>query len=166
MTVQNRPADFSGWATKYDVLCSDGLVLRPGTFAHEDGKQIPLVYQHDHSGLTNVLGHAIVHERPEGVRVEAYLDPTPEGENAKAKVKSGTINALSIYADQVQKDGNAVRHARLLEVSLVLRGANPQAQIDEVFAHKDGAYVENGEAYISIEGAIDTLEHAEDSTQY
>lgn len=162
MTVQKRPADFSGWATKYNVLCSDGLVLRPGTFAHEDGNQIPLVYQHDHSGLTNVLGHAIVHERPEGVRVDAYLDTTPEGENAKAKVKSGTINALSIYADQVQKDGNAVRHARLLEVSLVLRGANPQAQIDEVFAHSNSEYPE---AYISIEGAIDPLEHSEDSAK-
>lgn len=128
-----RKPDVSGWATRYNVTCADGLTLAPGAFARNDGGQVPVVFQHNHQSINNVLGHAVVREHQEGVRADIYFDDTPEGKSAHAKVQSGTLNSLSVFATGVQKNGSVVTHADLAEISLVLKGANPEAKIDEMY---------------------------------
>ena len=162
MGGKSRKPDASGWATKYGVVCSDGLTIGNGCFGHADGTKVPIVYQHNHNDASNVLGHGIMHAHGEGVRADLYFDETPQGANAKKQVASGTLDSLSIYAKNVKKQGNIVQHADLIEVSLVLKGANPQATIDQVFIqHDDGDLEEAGEIVIAM-GA--ELEHAEDET--
>lgn len=122
--------DFSGWATKNDLRCSDGRTIRRNAFKDCDGLTVPLVWQHQHNEPANVLGHALLENRPEGVYTYGSFNKTPSGQNAKLLVENGDINALSIYANQLrQKDGD-VLHGAIREVSLVVAGANPGAFID------------------------------------
>lgn len=154
-----RKPDASGWATKYGVVCSDGLTLAPGTFAGNDGGQVPVVYQHNHNSIDNVLGHALVRDRPEGVRADIYFDETPQGASARAQVRSGTFNSLSVFARKVQKDGRTVVHADLTEVSLVLKGANPEAIIDEFYLEHSDGELEDTESFTAAFGV--PLSHAD-----
>ena len=130
--------DFSGWATKNDLKCSDGRIIRANAFKHCDGKVVPLVYNHDHNDVTNILGHALLENRNEGVYAYCSFNDSPEAESAKSAVKHGDINSLSIYANQLKQNGSEVFHGSIREVSLVLAGANPGAVIENVyFAHSD-----------------------------
>lgn len=171
-----RKPDFTGWATRYNVRCSDGLTIMNGAFAHNDGIKVPLVFQHNHSDQGNVLGHALITHMSEGVRAAGFFDNTSQGQNGKEMVHSGTLDSLSVFARNVKKNGQNVVHADLVEISLVLKGANPEAKIDEVFIeHGDGEYSEAGEIIISHALGLDspeessseddekTLEHADDS---
>lgn len=130
--------DFGGWATKNDLRCSDGRIIRRGAFKECDGETVPLVYQHNHSDMDNVVGHALLKNRPEGVYAYCYCNDTQQGKNAKELVKHGDITALSIYANRLQQSGSDVLHGAIKEVSLVLAGANPGAFIDDVnIVHSD-----------------------------
>jgi HK97 family phage prohead protease len=127
--------DFSGWATKNDLKCSDGLTIVKDAFKHNSGMKVPLVWNHEHNSPDNVLGHAILENREEGVYAYCSFNNTPTAQNTKDMVQHGDINALSIYANQLQKQGTFVKHGQIREVSLVLAGANPGAYIDDVIVH-------------------------------
>ena len=131
-------SDFSGYATRNDLRCTDGRIIRHDAFADCDGKKVPLVYQHDHSSPENVLGHAILENREDGVYCYGFFNDTQRGQNAKKAVEHGDITALSIYANHLRQDGPNVVHGNIREVSLVLAGANPGAFIENVaVAHSD-----------------------------
>ena len=131
-------SDFSGYATKNDIRCSDGRVIRNGAFEDCDGDTVPLVFQHDHSSPSNLLGNVILENRNDGVYCYGFFNDSEEAQNAKEAVRHGDINALSIYANHVKQNGNDVIHGSIKEVSLVLAGANPGAFIDNVtIAHGD-----------------------------
>ena len=137
MGVEN--ADFSGWATKAGLKCADGRTIMPEAFAHMDGKQIPLVWQHGHDNPENVLGHAILEARPEGMYAYGFFNGTEPGQQAKALVQHKDINSLSIWANQLVERSKQVFHGAIRELSLVLSGANPGAVIENVaIAHSDG----------------------------
>lgn len=155
-----RKPDVSGWATRYNVTCADGLTLAPGAFARNDGGQVPVVFQHNHQSISNVLGHALVKDMPEGVRADIFFDDTPEGRSARTKVEHGTLNSLSVFATGVEKNGTIVTHADLAEISLVLKGANPEAKIDEMYIQHSYGDLEDAEAFVAVFG--DTLSHADD----
>ena len=155
-----RKPDVSGWATRYNVTCADGLTLAPGAFARNDGGQVPVVFQHNHQSISNVLGHARVKDMPEGVRADIFFDDTPEGRSARTKVQHGTLNSLSVFATGVEKNGTVVTHADLAEISLVLKGANPEAKIDEMYIQHSYGDLEDAEAFVAVFG--DTLSHADD----
>lgn len=127
--------DFAGWATKNDLKCSDGRVIRRDAFKHCDGQRVPLVWNHCHSDPLNVLGYAILENRPEGVYTYGKFNDTEAGVNAKQLVVHGDIVGLSIYANQLKQNGPDVLHGAIREVSLVLAGANPGAYIESVLAH-------------------------------
>lgn len=143
--------DFSGWATRNDIECADGLTIRQDAFADCDGVSVPLVYMHDHKDPTNVLGHAMLENREDGVYCYGSFNDTDQGQMAKALVAHGDITSLSIFANQLAKRGKDVLHGVIREVSLVLAGANPGATIDfPVLQHSDGSYEElETEAIIS-----------------
>lgn len=131
-------SDFSGYATKNDIRCSDGRVIRNGAFEDCDGDTVPLVFQHDHSSPSNLLGNVVLENRNDGVYCYGFFNDSEEAQNAKEAVRHGDINALSIYANHVKQNGNDVVHGSIKEVSLVLAGANPGAFIDNVtIAHGD-----------------------------
>ena len=132
--------DFSGWATKNDILCSDGRTIKKNAFKDDDGKKVPLVWMHDHGNPENVLGHAFLVNKDEGVYCYGKFNDTPEGEHAKSLVKNGDISSLSIYANHLKHDSRKnVMHGSIKEVSLVLAGANEGAVIDNVvLEHSDG----------------------------
>lgn len=130
--------DFSGYATRNNIKCSDGRVIMRDAFKDNDHKKVPLVWQHDHMSPDNVLGHAMLENREDGVYAYGYFNDTPSGLNAKELVKNGDIRALSIYANKLKQDGANVIHGAIREVSLVLAGANPGAYIDTVMVHSDG----------------------------
>lgn len=130
--------DFSGWATRNNLECSDGLTIREGAFDACDGLKVPLVWNHQHNDSKNVLGHAMLEKRNEGIYAYCSFNDTEEGQRAKQQVIHGDITALSIYANKLRKRGNNVVHGAIREVSLVLAGANPGAFIDSVIAHSDG----------------------------
>jgi len=133
--------DFSGYATKNDLKCSDGRVIKKDAFKHNDGNKVPLVWQHLHNEPTNILGHAVLENRADGVYAYCILNDNEAGKNAKELVKHGDITALSIYANKLKQDRKIVLHGEIREVSLVLTGANPGALIDNLnFAHSDGTY--------------------------
>ena len=135
--------DFSGYATKNDLKCADGRVIRHGAFKENDGTTVPLVWQHQHNDPANVLGHAILETRSDGVYTYCKFNDTPAGENAKLLVKHGDITSLSIFANKLVQKGSNVIHGAIREVSLVLSGANPGALIDNLnFAHGDGTVTE------------------------
>lgn len=130
--------DFSGWATRANLRCSDGRVILPGAFADQDGMKVPLVWNHEHNSNQNVLGHAILENRDEGVYAYCKFNETESGQNAKLLVKHGDVTALSIYANKLKQKGSHVVHGAIRELSLVLAGANPGAFIDSVICHDDG----------------------------
>ena len=127
--------DFAGWATKNDILCSDGRTIRHGAFSKDDGKIVPLVWNHRHDDVDEVLGHALLEERPEGMYTYCSFNGTERGQNAKEMVKHGDIVALSIFANQLKQKGGDVIHGAIKEVSLVLAGANKGALIDSIAEH-------------------------------
>ena len=127
--------NFSGWATKNDVLCTDGRIIRHNAFAGCDGKTVPLVWNHQHSSPEYVLGHALLENRDEGVYAYCTLNDTPMGQSAKIQIEHGDIEALSIYANQLKQTGPNVMHGVIREVSLVLAGANQGAFIDNIIKH-------------------------------
>lgn len=151
--------DFTGWATRNDIKCSDGRTIRKNAFAHNDGKKVPLVWNHQHNDASNVLGYAVLENRPEGVYAYGKFNDTDAGINAKKLVQHGDIRSLSIYANKLKQKGGDVLHGEIRELSLVLAGANVGAYIDEVLAHGEGEEM-NYEAIIYNDAEI-SLEHAE-----
>lgn len=127
--------DFSGWATKNNLRCSDGLIIMQNAFKDNDGRKVPLIWNHGHNDPNNVLGHAILENRENGVYAYCTFNDTPAAQNAKNMVEHGDIEALSIYANQLKKQGTYVIHGQIRELSLVLAGANPGAFIDDVIVH-------------------------------
>ena len=151
--------DFSGMATKNDLLCSDGRIIRKDAFKHCDGMKVPLVWNHQHNDPFNVLGHAILHNCDDGVRADCYLNAeTSQGKNAKELIKHGDVFGLSIYANGLKQRDNEVLHGDIKEVSLVLAGANPGAFIDSIsFAHGE----ESDEEAVIYTGEELILSHAD-----
>lgn len=130
--------DFSGWATRNDLRCSDGRIIRHDAFKEDDGLKVPLVWNHQHNDPRNVLGHAYLENRDEGVYAYGFFNDTEAGEVGRVLVKHGDICALSIFANRLQQNGPDVVHGSICEVSLVHKGANPGAFIDSMIAHGDG----------------------------
>ena len=177
----NFDYDFSGWATKANVKCFDGLTIAPNAFKDCDGKVVPVVWNHDHSAPESVLGHALLQNRKEGVYAYVKLNDTSSGQTAKACVDNGDIDAMSIYANGIQKAGRTVMHGMIKELSLVIAGCNPGALIDEVVKHSaDGTETDSSEAYnytdsgLSLKHGLDpddnpledeTLQHSDDSSE-
>ena len=162
--------DFSGWATRNDIKCADGLTIRQDAFADCDGVTVPLVYMHDHKDPENVLGHAMLENREDGVYCYGSFNDTEKGEMVKALVAHGDITSLSIYANQLVKKGTDVLHGAIREVSLVLAGANPGATIDfPILQHSDGSYEDvEDEAIISYKQPLsmsDELSHYYDEDE-
>ena len=127
--------DFCGWATRNDIQCSDGRIIRRDAFKHNDGQKVPMVWNHEHNDPNAVLGHAMLENRPEGVYAYCKFNDTESGKNAKLLVQHGDVNALSIYANQLKQTGPNVMHGNIRELSLVLAGANPGASIQSVIMH-------------------------------
>lgn len=127
--------DFCGWATRNDIQCSDGRIIRRDAFKHNDGQKVPMVWNHEHNDPNAVLGHATLENRPEGVYAYCKFNDTESGKNAKLLVQHGDVNALSIYANQLKQTGPNVMHGNIRELSLVLAGANPGASIQSVIMH-------------------------------
>ena len=149
--------DFSGWATKNNLRCSDGRTIIKDAFKDNDGQTVPLVWNHQHNDSMNVLGHALLENRDEGVYAYCTFNETESGQNAKLLVEHGDICALSIFANQLKQQGGNVIHGAIREVSLVLAGANPGAFIDSVISHGE----ESGEEAIIYTGEDISLEHAD-----
>lgn len=142
--------DFSGWATRNNLKCSDGRVIMRDAFKDNDGKRVPLVWNHQHGAINNVLGHAILENRSEGVYAYCKFNDSKDGREAKIRVANGDITAMSIYANQLKQQGSNVLHGAIREVSLVLAGANPGAFIDSIMKHgedsDDEAIIYTGES--------------------
>ncbi|WP_405375426.1 HK97 family phage prohead protease, partial [Pseudobutyrivibrio sp.] len=135
--------DFSGWATRNDLKCSDGRTIRKDAFKDCDGMTVPLVWNHQHNNTGNVLGHALLENRANGVYCYGFLNDTKGARDAKEMLKHGDVKQLSIYANKLVQDGGNVLHGLIREVSLVLAGANPGAYIDNVLIHSaDGEEIE------------------------
>lgn len=148
---------FSGWATKNNLRCSDGRTIMRDAFVDNDGKTVPLVWNHQHNEPTNVLGHALLENRPEGVYAYCTFNDTESGKAAKELVEHGDVSALSIYANQLKQQGGNVLHGAIREVSLVLAGANPGAYIDSIMKHGE----DSDEEAIIFTGEDITLAHAD-----
>lgn len=162
----SKKFDFSGYASKYNIKCSDKRTILSDAFKHQDGMKVPLVWQHMHNEPSNVLGHALLEHRADGPYAYCTFNDTPQGINAKKLVSHGDIVALSIYANQLRQNGNNVMHGSIREVSLVLVGANPGALIDNVaMAHSDGSYTDVEDEAIIYHGEsdINVIEHAGES---
>lgn len=153
--------DFGGWATKNNLKCSDGRVIIKDAFKHNDGQTVPLVWNHQHSDPLNVLGHAVLENRNEGVYAYCTFNSTEAGQNAKQLVEHGDVSALSIYANKLQQQGSNVLHGEIREVSLVLAGANPGAFIDSIIRHGE----ESDEEAVVYTGENLELAHAEDDEE-
>lgn len=149
--------DFCGWATRNDLKCSDGRVIRKDAFKHNDGQKVPLVWNHQHNSQDEVLGHAILENREEGVYAYCSFNDSDSGKTAKILVQHGDIDALSIYANQLQQQGPNVMHGNIREVSLVLASANPGAFIESVLKHDE----ESDEECIIYTGENIDLAHAD-----
>ena len=143
--------DFSGWATKANIKCSDGRIIDSNAFKHNDGKIVPLVWNHDHSNGDNVVGKAMLCHTDEGVYTYAQFNTTQRGKNAKEQIKHGDITNLSIYANKLHEIGNLVKDGDIKEVSLVIAGANPGACIDHVVVHGDNGDDISAEIYTDEE---------------
>ena len=152
--------DFSGWATKNDILCDDGRIIKQNAFKDCDGVTVPLVYNHDHKDIGNVLGHCVLENRDDGVYCYGYLDKDSRGgQEALSKIKNGSIKSLSIYANKLKEVGHNVIHGIIREVSLVLAGANSGAVIDTVLAHGVDAS-DDGDAVIIYAGEENPICHS------
>lgn len=156
----NFDYDFSGYATKTNTKCYDGLTIAPNAFKGDNGKKVPVVWNHNHSGPEYVLGHALLQNRKDGVYAYVKLNDTPSGQTALEAVRCGDIDAMSIFAN-VRKAGKTVMHGAIRELSLVLAGCNPGALIDEIVAHGADNDGEGGEAFIYTDGGI-SLKHGLD----
>lgn len=157
----NFDYDFSGYATKANMKCYDGLTIAPNAFKGDNGKKVPVVWNHNHSGPEYVLGHALLQNRKDGVYAYVKLNDTPSGQTALEAVRCGDIDAMSIFANGLQKAGQTVMHGVIRELSLVLAGCNPGALIDEIVAHGADNDGEGGEAFIYTDGGI-SLKHGLD----
>lgn len=129
------PYDFEGWASKNDLKCADGVIIKKNAFSKSDGKTVPLVWNHRHNSVSDVLGHALLKNRDEGIYAYCCFNNTPNGQNAKEAIKHGDVTSLSIWANNIEKIGNDVVHGVIREVSLVLAGANPGAFIESIISH-------------------------------
>lgn len=156
MVVNNY--DFGGWATVANKRCSDGRTIMKDAFIDNDGAQVPLVWNHQHTEVDNVLGHALLENRPEGVYAYCTFNDSESGKMGRELVKHGDVNQLSIYANQLKQQGGNVVHGVIREVSLVLAGANPGAYIDTIMCHSD----DSDEACIIFTGEDIVLAHSED----
>ena len=159
--------DFSGWATRNNLRCSDGRTIMKDAFKHNDGQTVPLVWNHQHNDPLNVLGHALLENRDEGVYAYCKFNETESGKNAKLLVEHGDVSALSIYANRLRQQGSNVIHGDIREVSLVLAGANPGAFIDSVMIHgeesDDEAIIYTGEEISLFHADEDEKDDKEDS---
>ena len=159
--------DFSGWATRNNLKCSDGRIIMKDAFKHNDGQMVPLVWNHQHNDPLNVLGHALLENREEGVYAYCKFNETESGKNAKLLVEHGDVTALSIYANKLKQQGSYVTHGDIREVSLVLAGANPGAFIDSVMIHgeesDDEAIIYTGEEISLFHADEDEKDDKEDS---
>jgi HK97 family phage prohead protease len=168
----NETYDFAGWATRNDLVCSDGRIIGRDAFKECDGKVVPLVWNHQHSAISNVLGHALLKNDPDGVIAYGVFNDSKEGQAAKIRVQNGDITSLSIYANQLKQDGARVMHGAIREVSLVLAGANPGAFIEDVMEHSEGedmqSIIYTGEDIVTsaeepVDNTEDEIAHAEES---
>lgn len=155
--------DFSGYATKNGIKCADGRTINKDAFLENDGGQVPLVWQHQHNNPDNVLGHAVLENRTDGVYAYAKFNKSPAATQARELVEHGDVNSLSIYANQLKHQGRNVTHGMIREVSLVLSGANPGAMIDSVYVKHDG-FVEELPEDEGIITSGETLEHQQPET--
>lgn len=156
MAAPNDVADFDGWATVAGIKCSDGRVISHHAFEQNDGAVVPLVWQHGHNNVTNVLGHAQLEKKAEGVYAYGFFNGSQQAEHARELIEHGDVTAMSIFANNLKQDGNVVKHGNIVEVSLVLKGANPKATIENVtMAHSDGegysAIIKMGDGDVSHE---------------
>ena len=174
----SKERDYGGWATRFNIKCADGRTILPGAFDECDGQTVPLVWDHKHDSPLNVLGHALLHKRDEGMYADIFFNETVQGKNAKELVDNGDVKALSIYANKLrQTSAKEVVHGVIREVSLVLAGANPGAFIDTAFAHSEEGidpeeaiiFNDDGELMHSIDSANEEppvedqkLEHSDD----
>ena len=158
--------DFSGYATKNDLLCSDGRIIRHDAFKECDGKRVPLVWQHIHDDPTNVLGYMILKNRNDGIYAYGYFNNSDKAKATKNLVAHGDVNAMSIYANQLRQNGNNVIHGNIREVSLVLAGANPGATIENIaFAHSDGSMTESDDDFIMHMNGASFITHADEVSE-
>lgn len=172
MTAPDEIADFDGWATVAGVKCSDGRVIAHKAFEQNDGAVVPLVWQHGHDNVTNVLGHAQLEKKPEGVYAYGFFNGSTQAEHARELIEHGDVTAMSIFANHLKQDGNVVKHGNIVEVSLVLKGANPKATIENVsMAHGDGegysAIIKMGDgdvAHEDFEGSEDSEDSEDESS--
>ena len=155
--------DFSGWATRNDLKCGDGRVIKKDALKDNDGKIVSLIWNHDHTNPDAVLGHALLENRDEGVYAYCTFNDTRSGENAKKLVQHGDVSSLSIYANKLKQNGNDVIHGEIRELSLVLAGANPGAYIDFVMAHSDDEAETIDELYDGYNENI-VLYHSDDES--
>ena len=153
--------DFSGWATRNNLRCSDGRIIMKDAFKHNDGQTVPLVWNHQHNDPLNVLGHALLENQDEGIYAYCKFNETESGKNAKLLVEHGDVSALSIYANQLKQNGSNVLHGAIREVSLVLAGANPGAFIDAVIRHGETS----DEEAIIYTGKNISLYHADEKKE-
>lgn len=153
--------DFSGWATKNDLKCGDGRIIRANAFKVNDGQKVPLVWNHQHNSPQDVLGHAMLENRPEGVYAYCMFNNTQAGKDAKEAVKHGDVTAMSIWANNLDQIGSEVIHGVIREVSLVLAGANPGAFIESVAAHSEPMEDGDDEGIFYTDESL-TLVHAEE----
>lgn len=159
----NKDYDFSGWATKNNIKCSDGRTILKDAFKQNDGQKVPLVWNHQHNDPSEVLGHALLENREEGVYAYCKFNNTESGQTAKSLVTNGDVDKLSIYANRLKTHMNNVMHGCIREVSLVLAGANPGAFIDTVISHGEDAEAEE-EGIIYTDEYIETIEHSDDES--
>lgn len=157
----NKDYDFGGWATRNNIKCSDGRTILKDAFKQNDGQKVPLVWNHQHNDPSEVLGHALLENRDEGVYAYCKFNNTESGQTAKSLVANGDVDKLSIYANKLKTHMNNVMHGCIREVSLVLAGANPGAFIDTVISHGEDAEAEE-EGIIYTDEHIDTIEHSDD----
>lgn len=148
MHESQQPYDFCGWATKFNVGCTDGRTIMPGAFEHSDGAVVPLIWNHQHSGAENVVGKAVLEARDEGMYAYGFFNGTENGQIAKELVQHGDIDSLSIFANHLREANGYVQHGEIREVSLVLTGANIEAKIEDVICHDE----EDGQAAIIYPG--------------
>ena len=173
MAAPNDVADFDGWATVAGIKCSDGRVISHHAFEQNDGAVVPLVWQHGHDNVTNVLGHAQLEKKAEGVYAYGFFNGSQQAEHARELIEHGDVTAMSIFANNLKQDGNVVKHGNIVEVSLVLKGANPKATIENVtMAHSDGegysAIIKMGDGDVShedFEGSEESASEDESSDE-
>ena len=153
--------DFRGWATKANLKCADGRIIAPDAFKEDNGRVVPLVWNHQHGDVYSVLGHALLKNETDGIRAYCSFNDSESGKMAKEIVNHGDVCSLSICANRLVQDGLTVRHGKIREVSLVLAGANPGAKIEDIMSHDD----EDGESAYIFAGAGVELNHAEDGAE-